>query len=197
MELLPVGHDLGTHHGGDGDGGPVRQVRVGAEVVELDGARFAAWHAAHGTAGVDGQVAAVEESALRAVHGDHPVDELLACRLLARSAPALEFAEHHRLVPLALGLGNTAEQPYLFSVGLLYQPLVTMTGALYDLWQWAHLSPDLWWACRELAEVARRAGLTDPAQTEPDQVLTGALGSLSQLLAARVACFDVRIEGLR
>jgi hypothetical protein len=142
-------------------------------------------------------VSATGESALRTAHGDEVVDELLAGRLLARSTPAVEFAEGHRLVPLVLGLGNTEEQPYLFSVGLLYQPMVTMTGALYDLWQWAHLSPDLWWACRELATVATRAGVTAPEQTDPDQVLAGALGSLPQLLSARVACFDVRIEGLR
>ncbi|GAB1507985.1 hypothetical protein [Actinophytocola sp. KF-1] len=193
MELLPVGHDLGEHH--DGEGGRTRQVRVGAELAELDDARYAVWAAAHGTADADGRVSAVEERALRAAHGDAVVDELLERRLLARTAPAVEFAERHRLVPLALGLGNTEEQPYLFSAGLLYQPVVAMTGALYDLWQWAHLSPDLWWACRELASVAVRAGVTEPEQTDPDQVLTGALGSLPQLLAARVACFDVRIEG--
>ena len=178
MELVPVGHDLGGH-----------AVRVGAELVELDAPRYTAWTDAHG---VD-----TSESALRGAHGDSAVDDLLSRRLLARSTPAVEFASGHRLVPLALGLGNTAEQPYLFSVGLLYQPMVTMTGALYDLWQWAHLSPDLWWACRELAEVATRAGVTTPEQTDPGQVLSGAMGALPQLLAARVACFDVRIEGLR
>jgi len=68
---------------------------------------------------------------------------------------------------------------------------------LYDLWQWAHLSPDLWSACREAAAVASQAGVTEQEQTDPSQVLAGALASVPQLLQARVACFDVRIEGLR
>jgi hypothetical protein len=62
--------------------------------------------------------------------------------------------------------------------------------------QWAHLSPNLWLACQELAVVAAEAGITDPEQTEPGQVLAGALGRLHQLLAVRVACVDIQIESL-
>jgi hypothetical protein len=96
-----------------------------------------------------------------------------------------------------LGLGNTKEEPWLFAAGLLYQPMVAMTGPLYDLWQWAHLSPDLWSACQEAAAVAVAAGVAEPEQTDPAQVLAGALEVVPQLLTAKVACFDVRIEGLR
>lgn len=178
MDLVPIGHDLGVFH--DGVGGRVRQVRVGAEIEELSDDLYAAWHAAHSTAPPEG-----------------PVDELVARRLLASVADPVEFASTHRLLPLALGLGNTAEEPWLFSAGLLYQPVASMTGPLYDLWQWAHLSPDLWSACREAAAVAVEAGVTEPEQTDPTQVLAGALATVPQLLLARVACFDVRIEGLR
>lgn len=69
-----------------------------------------------------------------------------------------------------------------------------MTGAMYDLWQWAHLSPSLWLACQELAMVATQAGMSDPEQTDPERVLAGALSSLHPLLAVRVACVDARIE---
>lgn len=195
MPLLPVGHDLGAFH--DGAGGRTQQVRVGAEVVDLDDARFAAWVAAHGVADAEGGIGPVEETDLRAAHGEQVVDDLLERRLVARTTPSRAFAEGHRLIPLVLGLGNSEAEPHLFAAGLLYQPVVLMTGALYDLWQWAHLSPDLWWACQESAAVAEQAGVTEPAQTEPEQVLAGALETLPQLLAARVACFDVRIEGLR
>jgi hypothetical protein len=177
MELVPIGHDLGVFH--DGAGTRVRQVRVGVEIEELPDELYAAWHAAHGVA------------------PEGPVDELLARGLLTSTADPVGFASAHRLLPLALGLGNTAEEPWLFSAGLLYQPLAAMTGPLYDLWQWAHLSPDLWSACREAAAVAVRAGVTDAEQTDPEQMLAGALASVPQLLAARVAYFDVRIEGVR
>ena len=171
MDLVPVGHDLGVFH--DGAGGSVRQVRVGAEIEELTDARYESWLAARAD------------------------DWLLARRLLAPVGDQVAFASTHRLLPLAIGLGNTAEEPWLFSAGLLYQPVVAMTSPLYDLWQWAHLSPDLWSACREAAAVAVQAGVTAPEQTDPAQVLAGAMETVPQLLTARVACFDVRIEGLR
>jgi hypothetical protein len=169
--LVPVGHDLGVFH--DGAGGSCRQVRVGAEIEELTETEYETWLAAS------------------------PDPSLSSRRLLASLSDPVAFASGHRLLPLALGLGNTAEEPWLFSAGLLYQPMVAMTGPLYDLWQWAHLSPDLWSACREAAAVALQAGVSAPEQTDPAQVLAGALETVPQLLAAKVACFDVRIEGLR
>jgi hypothetical protein len=45
--------------------------------------------------------------------------------------------------------------------------------------------------------VAIQAGVTAKEQTDPTEVLTGALETAPHLLTARVACFDVRIEGLR
>lgn len=172
MDLLPIGHDLGVFH--DGVGGRVHQVRVGTEIEDLTEALYATWRAAH-------------ESPV-----EGPVEELLDRRLLASTASPVEFASTHRLLPLALGLGNTPEEPGMFTAGLLYQPVAAMTGPLYDLWQWAHLSPDLWSACREAAAVAAGAGVTEPDQTDPARILSGTLASVSQLLAARVACFDVR-----
>ncbi|KOV87226.1 hypothetical protein [Nocardia sp. NRRL S-836] len=194
-EVLPIGHELGARH--DGAGRQTWQVRIGAEVADLDEARFAAWSAAHGVSGDDGVVRPATAESLRQDHGAEVVADLLARRLLAVPHPAEEFASRHRLLPLVLGLGSTAREPWLFSVGLLDQPVVTMTGALYDLWQWAHLSPDLWTACQETARVAAAAGVTEAEETEPERVLAGALGSVAPLLAARTMCFDVRIEGVR
>lgn len=169
MNLVPIGHDLGVFHNG---GAPVHQVRVGAEIQELTPSEYEAWSSA-----VD--------------------DGLLSRGLLADTTDQVAFASGHRLLPLALGLGNTPEEPWLFSAGLLYEPMVAMTGPLYDLWQWAHLSPDLWSACREAAAVALQAGMTGSEQTAPEEILAGALAVLPELLMAKVACFDVRIEGLR
>jgi len=177
MDLVPIGHDLGVFH--DGVGGRVQQVRVGADIHELPDDLYEAWRTAHETT------------------PDTAVDELSARRLLASADDPVAFASTHRLLPLALGLGNSVEQPWLFAAGLLYQPVAAMTGPLYDLWQWAHLSPDLWSACREAAAVAVQAGVTEPEQTDPAQVLAGVMEALPQLLTARIACFDVRIEGVR
>jgi hypothetical protein len=169
--LVPVGHDLGVFH--DGIGGHVHQVRAGAVIHDLDTAGYTTWLAAHSSPVTD--------------------DDLLKLGLLADIDDQVAFASKHRLLPLALGLGNTPDEPWIFSAGLLYEPLVGMTGPLYDLWQWAHLSPDLWTACREAAAVAAQAGTEE---TDPAEVLAGALSTVPHLLAARVACFDVRIEGL-
>lgn len=197
--LLPVGHGLGAFHPGDGETAPVQQVRLGTAIAELTDAEFLVWTLAHGLVDEQGQaVPSTEAAVLEYTDDQETVRSLLARGLLAEVVPgsseSVGFASAHRLVPLALGLGNSPEQPWLFAAGLLHQPLVLMTGGMYDLWQWAHLSPNLWLACQELALVATQAGLTDPEQTDPEQVLAGALGSLHQLLATRVACVDTRIE---
>jgi hypothetical protein len=175
--LLPVGHDLGAFYSGGGK--PVQQIRIGAQLAELSADEHRVWSLAE---------AGTPET----------TRSLVSRGLLAELEPgnAMRFAETHRLIPLALGLGNTEAEPWMFSVGLLYQPVVSMTAPLFDLWQWAHLSPDLWWACKESAAVAERAGVDDPEQTDAARVLAGLLGSLRQLLVARIACLDLRIEGL-
>jgi hypothetical protein len=197
--LLPVGHDLGAFHTGDGVTAPVQQIRLGAELVELSDAEFRLWSLAHGLpTGTDGQVVPTTEDELLAETDDPAlVGSLVDRGLLAAADDAVRFASTHRLVPLALGLGNSPAEPWLFSVGLLNQPIVAMTGALFDMWQWAHLSPDLWLACQESAAVAERAGVDDPNQTDPARVLDGVLGSLHMLLSVRVACLDLRLGGAR
>ncbi|WP_308820071.1 hypothetical protein [Pseudonocardia alni] len=190
--VLPVGHDLGSFHSG-GWRAPVHQVRLGARLVELTGPQAGAWTLAHGLVDA-GSVVACTETELRFRCGDGVVDELLGQGLLAAvgTGGGREFAARHRLLPLAVGVGNTAEEPWMFGVGELYQPLAVLSGALFDLWQWAHLSADLWLACAEVADVARRSGVDDPALTDPEQVLAGALGALPQVLGARVGCLDLR-----
>jgi hypothetical protein len=192
--VLPIGHDLGAFHPGHGRP-PVRQVRLGGELVELSAGELHAWTLAHGLV-EENAVLPSTHDVLVAEAGAAAVAGLLERGLLAEAEPgtaeSVAFAEAHRLLPLAVGLGNSAQEPWMFSVGLLYQPLAVLIGALFDLWQWAHLSPDLWLACRELAEVATRSDIDDAELTDPGRVLAGALSSLHQLLAARVACLDVR-----
>ena len=196
--LVPVGHGLGAFHTGDGETPAVQQVRRGVEVVELTDQEFLVWTLAHGLVDDRGQpVPSTEATDLEYAGDPATVRSLVDRGLLAEVVPgtpgSVAFASAHRLLPLALGLGNSEEKQWLFAAGLLHQPLVLMSGGMYDLWQWAHLSPNLWLACQELALVAEQAGLTDPGQTDPEQVLSGALTALHQLLATRVACLDTPI----
>lgn len=194
--LVPVGHGVGAFHAGDGETPAVQQVRRGADLAELTDQEFLVWTLAHGLVDDRGQPVPSTAATVLEYTGDPgTVRSLLDRGLLAEVVPsaAVEFASAHRLLPLALGLGNSEEKQWQFAVGLLHQPLVLMSGGMYDLWQWAHLSPNLWLACQELALVAQQAGLADPGQTDPEQVLSGALGSLHQLLATRVACLDTPI----
>jgi hypothetical protein len=199
--LVPIGHGVGAFHAGDGVTEPVQQVRVGADMADLSDTEFLVWSLAHGLVDEEGQHTPCTAAGLLAYIDEPGVLRSLSDRgLLAEVTPgtaeSVRFAASHRLLPLAMGLGNTADEPWMFNVGLLQEPLVQMTGAMYDVWQWAHLSPDLWMACQETAAVARNAGIDDPEQIDPEQALAGVLSSLPQLLTARVACVDVRIEGL-
>ena len=91
-----------------------------------------------------------------------------------------------------MGLGQDREQAPLNTIGLFGQPLAVVSGAVYDVWVWAHLTPHLWIACQDAAEVARRAGVTEPAETDADGVLAGILQAVHGLLSVRAAYLDRR-----
>jgi hypothetical protein len=201
--LLPVGHLLGASYPTLGSAEHTVHVRVGPDLVELDDAAFGAWALAHGLPGGDTARPWTREALLRTAAergvGDltGAVSALLADRLLVEVPPgpaaAVAFAEQHRLVPLALGLGNDPDEPDTWSIGLLGRPLVTVTATLFDVFEWAHLDDDLWAACRRASERARRAGLTESAAVEPERLLTDVLGALHGLLSVDVACLDTRV----
>jgi hypothetical protein len=196
-----VGHDLGVLYPEPGSDQRRQQIRAGADVVELEDMDFAIWLLAHG---VDDQdrptrtslVASAQRLGLPAATIDDAVDRFLVSGLLVEVQPAGDsavlFAEQHQLVPLMLGLGPDQEQPWLQTIGLLNQPVAQVSSAMYDVWAWAHLAPQLWTGCHDAAEVARRAGATDPAELDPRRVLAGLLGSVHALLCVRAAYFDRR-----
>ncbi len=90
-----------------------------------------------------------------------------------------------------LGLGNRPDQIDTFGIGLLNRPAIDVSSAIYDLWQWSTMNDSLWATCENLADVARRAGSSDPELLEPARLLAGFLGSLHALLFANAACLDV------
>lgn len=197
--LLPIGHDLGALYA---EGTQRRQqVRAGIDVAELTDTEFTVWLLAHG---INDQDRPTRGSLLREAErfGLDPadtaaiVDRLLTDRLLAALEPdgeaAIDFAQRHQLVPLLLGLGPDPDQPWLQNIGLLNQPVVQVSSAVYDVWSWAHLSPHLWAGCHDAAEVARTVGVTATGETEPREVLAGILGSVHGLLCVRAAYLDRR-----
>jgi hypothetical protein len=198
--LLPIGHDLGALYA---EGGSARrqQVRAGIDVAELTDAEFTVWLLAHG---IDDKDRPTSDSVLRAAERfgmdradtARIVERLLTDRLLAAVAPdaddAVGFAEQHQLVPLLLGLGADPDQPWLQNIGLLNQPVVQVSTAVYDVWSWAHLAPQLWAGCHDAAEVARTAGITTTEETDPRQVLASLLKAVHGLLCVRAAYLDRR-----
>lgn len=190
---LPVGH----LHGNGPDGA---LVRVGTDQVVLPDRLFTAWALAHGLpdrpADEPWTVDALLTTGAAQGLGDlrAALDDLVADRVVRLVDPAAgrPFAEQHRLVLQVLGLGNDPDRPHSWSLGLLGQPLVEVNGTVLDLVEHADLHPDLWSAVEATATSARRAGRTDPADTDPDRLLAEVLPVLHGLLAADVVHLDTR-----
>ncbi|MEV8378392.1 hypothetical protein AB0P21_36980 [Kribbella sp. NPDC056861] len=196
--LVPVGHDAGARHAA---GGGCHQIRAGLDLAELREPEYIVWLVAHGT---DAQAPATRSSVLRdatelelsAADVTTITDRLIADGLLAEVFPeadaAVDFARQHQLVPLMLGLGPDPEQPALQTIGLYGRPVLQVSDAVFDVWEWAQLTPHLWFACEDAAEVARRSGVTAPQEVDPRGVLAGLLRSVHGLLCSRAAYLDRR-----
>ncbi|ADB29874.1 hypothetical protein Kfla_0755 [Kribbella flavida DSM 17836] len=200
--LLPVGHDLGALQPDAAAARRRQQLRVGVELIELADQDFAVWLLAHGVDSDDrptrtSVTASAAALGLDAEQVDAAVQRFVGVGLLVEVDPAGEsavvFAQEHRLVPLMHGLGPDPEQPWMQTIGLLNQPVVQVSTALYDVWAWSQLAPQLWTGCHDAAIVAEKAGVTDPAETDPRQVLTGVLRNVHALLCVRAAYLDRRV----
>jgi len=201
--VFPIGLCLGTFHDVPGTGGRVHRVRAGPDVVPLSDEQFAVWSLAHSAPGHPADRPWNRQAVLDAARGAGMsdvagvLDGLLADGLVAAATPgtdeAVGFARRYRLVPTLLGLGNSPEEPRLYSVGLPGQPVVQMASLVYDLYEWAHLDPDLWTACHGAADTARRVDVDDPTATDPARLLDALLGTLHVLLSPNAVYLDTRL----
>ena len=120
--------------------------------------------------------------------------ELEELGLVALAAPGTEsgraLALRVRMVPLVLGLGNSAEAPDAYSVGLPGRALAVLSAAAYDLFEWAHMETSLWRACEGAAATAARVGITDASATDPAVLLSDLLSDLHRLLTPNAVYLD-------
>lgn len=198
--LFPIGHCIGAYHDLPASDDHFTQVRVGAEINRLDDEQFAIWGLAHGVAGRPPEESWNRQSVLAVARragigrAEEILESLVDDDLLVEATPgtdsAVDFARRHRLVPLMLGLGNTAEEPWIYSVGLLGMPIVQVSAMAYDLYEWAHLDANLWAACEAAAATAVRVGIDDPMATDPLQMLHALVGTLHVMLSPNAAFLD-------
>ncbi|MEU7750858.1 hypothetical protein [Micromonospora sp. NPDC049171] len=197
--LLPVGQFFGTFYPVAGSTERYHRVRLGDEVWELDDERFILWALAHGTGDRPAEQPWTVSAACDAAASQLPgVDSasllhgLLAEGLAVEVAPgeAVEFARRHRVGTRMLGLGNSAEQPWLWSIGFFGHPVVRVTRTVYDLWEWCPSGESLWTMCQALADEEREAGGTEPGLVDPEQLLTAFLGTARLLLTAGVVYLE-------
>ena len=201
--LFPIGLFVGTFP--DGASGHHHEIRRGAKVQEISDPDLAGWAFAHGApdaaSGTDQWWdRATVERQLRErgiERATDIVDGLLTRGLLAEvpteGPAAVAFARAHRVVPTLYGLGNSAEHPWRYSIGLLGQELVQVGWPVFEIWAWGDIDGDLWRACESFARQERDAGAADPTTGDPALVLAGFLRALHGLLNAQAAYLDSRM----
>ncbi|SFQ22454.1 hypothetical protein SAMN04489713_124105 [Actinomadura madurae] len=177
------------------------RVRIADRSVRLSDEEVAIWRLTHGAAdGTESRPLTrtmLDEQARADGHRepDRLIDRLLERGALVEASPgtadAVAFARRHRLRPLMVGFGNTAEEPSSFGVGYADQPVVRLPRDLYLVWQWSDLS-DLWATCERLAGAA--AEPDSSPSSAPEGVVTRVLGALHFLLAHHVVYLD-RVSG--
>lgn len=177
---LPIGQFFGSFYPVTRQGPPVHQIRLVGEIRELDDARFAVWRHAH-------EVPDPRDPSWTA-QGLATLALLRAERLIADVIPgtpeSIGFARTHRLGHRMLGLGNSAAQPWTYTIGFFDRPVVGVSRDLYNLWESCDLADDLWTAVAALA-----AGGSDDSD-DPAVLLAQVLGQLHHLLAASVVYLE-------
>lgn len=198
--IFPLGKLVGTYH----DGGRHHEVRVGNRVENLADTDLVAWLCAHG------QPAAVPAGDDAAPDEPTPLTAPALLRFLARQpgfpkpAPVVDalsergllvevgrsadglaaFARAHRVVPTMQGLGNTPEDPWMYSIGVLGQERIQVSRLVFEIWAWSHRDDNLWRACEVIA------ALEGDDVTGPADVVAGFVSGLHGLLDAQAAYID-------
>ncbi|GAA3768605.1 hypothetical protein GCM10022225_63970 [Plantactinospora mayteni] len=126
---------------------------------------------------------------------DRTLDVLIGKGLLAEIDPqseaAVDFARRHNIFPTLMGLGNSAEHPESWGIGLPGAPIVEVTGPLFLMWHQAHLDDNLWAACSRFGDSDLADGSEDGRGTEPRAILAALLDGLRPLLTVNAVRIDI------
>jgi len=189
--LVPLGRYVGLLPVSNGSKTALEYiVRLGGRRIVLFDDEMPVWALAHGTPGAAGldhwdRVAVRRDAPSEVADVDGTIDRLIGSGLLVEVHDPVEFARGVRLLPQAIGLGNSPEQRRGFTIGYADSPLVVVPTGTFYLWSWACLAPDLWSAC-ERAEAAS----VPPGLSNARGMLTELLNGLHALLATDAACLD-------
>lgn len=196
--LLAVGWQSGVYRDDPVDGENSAYVVLGERMERLPEELYLVWRAAHGApdhpatrpwTAADVTALAARSQVPAAAVGP-ALAELgrrgLVAEVGTEGAGRAAFARRHTLVPLAEGLGNTPEQPTVFSYGFAGRPLVQLPRMLYETVALAHRWPDLSAACTGLAGFAAAAGLAQRDATDADRLLASLVGALPVLCSLHV-----------
>lgn len=208
--IFPVGHYVGAHFPGAGTDLDFHVLRIGWDIYRLEGnGQFGVWALAHGIPDPDGGRVppwtrrTLGDAALAAGVGSAltSLDELFGRDLVVEVAPgtaeAIEFARVVRLRSLLAGLGNTADDPVHYGIGVPGgQPVLRASILEYELWKWAHACDSLWHACHVLARAGQDVHSVDPQHTDPARVLDLVLPAVQNLIGHGVAYLDEAREDL-
>ena len=188
--LFPLGQSLGQR-----DGGLVFDVRVGDELRQVDPVQWAVWALAHGLPGVPGPWTA-DDVLLQATAAGLPdaaavvaglVGDGLLVEAPADAGGATALAERVRVMVALLPLGNSADEPSAWALGLPGRPLVHVDEPVYEVVALGHLDTDLWTTVQQVAGAPRPA--PDDAR-DPLVLLGRVLDALPTLLSVGAVHLD-------
>lgn len=206
--ILPIAHYIGEQYNSETKSSTF-DLRGGWGIAEVNPTERLVWATAHGlpeqlargkrwtrTALVEAVGPTIGDSTSRII------DELLERDILAEVQPgsrqAAEFARGVRLVPLRLGIGNSAEDPTTWRIGSdMDSPMIGVSHTVYNMWTWSHLYKNLWESCQSLANIRSKGDKAVPAnegERDPEVILYEVLEGVHTLLASASAYFDVTVD---
>ncbi|MGH3545644.1 MAG: hypothetical protein ACRDPW_06940 [Mycobacteriales bacterium] len=216
--VVPVGHFAGPMYTSMETEVPESfEVRFRDGVFSLSAEEYAVWAVSHGDpekVSKQPQSRPVVETAAKAAGVEDPgpifdslVDDGLLVSVMPTGNSARTFAEQHQMVPLALGLGNSAQKPAEFQIGLPNAARVSVGYDVYHMWLFCHRQPTLWEAISTIADEAKEANTAeDPADgdaavageekvelvSDPDVLLKALLAALPVLISTSCVFIDRR-----
>jgi hypothetical protein len=131
------------------------------------------------------------------------IDSLIAhgllVELLLRGDEMREFARHHQVMPLALGLGNSPQNPAEYQIGLPNAARASVGHDIYHMWLFTRRWATLWDAVTAMAQEAEEANAEERTSpwvdkvelvADPDVMLRAMIRALPMLVATSCVYID-------